>query len=103
MEKANPIREAYTRLIPEIVGRSTIVNPIEANATPVAMLLMFKAIASKNETDLVNPVASLMNTGGLELDKKRLALNSSNHVFIPSRQKPYAASGESNEASNSCN
>jgi len=90
MEKANPIREAYTRLIPEIVGRSTIVNPIEANATPVAMLLMFNAIASKNVTDLVSPVASLMNTGGLELDKKPFVINSRNDVFITFRQKPNA-------------
>jgi len=50
------------------------------------MLLMFNAIASKNETDLVNPVASLMNTGAFELDKKPFVIKSRNHVFIPSRQ-----------------
>jgi len=56
--------EAYTRLRPEMVGKSTIVKPIVANAVPVDMLLIFNATASNIETDLIRPVASLTKTPG---------------------------------------
>lgn len=91
MESTNARIAAYARFSPEttVAGRIIVVNDIVARAAPADMLLMFREMASRNETLFTRPVESRTNVFVLSSGIWRPSFNGLYKLFARKRGKIY--------------